>query len=99
MRYYIPTAPTFRNRHFLTKLKLLCEEAIIWKHLSHPNIVPFKGVTLDPPQLVSEWIPGGELREYIKENPSANLINLVGLFLFYPVRPLTFSVARRRLWS
>ncbi|KAF9789504.1 kinase-like domain-containing protein, partial [Thelephora terrestris] len=51
--------------------------AIVWKHLDHPNIVPFKGVTLDPPQLVSEWMPGGELREYIKKNPSTNLINLL----------------------
>lgn len=79
--------------------KLLCEEAILWKYLNHPNIVPFKGVTLEPPQLVSEWMAGGELRDYIKKRPSANLINLVGPFLFYPVQPLIFSVARHRQWS
>jgi len=35
------------------------------------------GVTLKPLQLVSGWMPGGELRSYVKENPHANLINLV----------------------
>jgi hypothetical protein len=35
------------------------------------------GVTLEPLQLVSGWMPGGELRTYIKENPDTNLISLV----------------------
>ncbi|KAF9644875.1 kinase-like protein [Thelephora ganbajun] len=56
--------------------ELFCKEAVVWKHLNHSNIVPFKGVTLDPLQLVSEWMPGGELRHYVRENPQANLINL-----------------------
>ncbi|KAF9789172.1 kinase-like domain-containing protein, partial [Thelephora terrestris] len=55
----------------------LCEEAVVWKHLSHPNIVPFKGVTFRPLQLVSEWMPCGEIKEYIKENPQANLLSLL----------------------
>jgi len=49
----------------------------MWKRLDHPNIVPFKGVTFEPPQLVSEWMEGGELREYIRNNPHANLVSLV----------------------
>ena len=61
---------------------MFCREAIVWKHLSHPNIVPFKGVNLEPLQLVSEWMPGGELRRYVQKNPGANLIRLVGPFLF-----------------
>lgn len=52
----------------------------MWKRLNHPNIVPLKGVRLNPLQLVSEWMPGGELREYIRLNQSANLIGLVGSF-------------------
>jgi serine/threonine protein kinase len=56
---------------------MLCREAIVWKRLDHPNIVPFKGVTLNPLQLVSDWMPGGELREYVKKNPNANPISLV----------------------
>ena len=50
----------------------------MWKCLDHPNIVAFKGATLNPLQLVSEWMPGGELRRYLKKNPDANHINLVG---------------------
>jgi len=57
---------------------LFFKEAVVWKHLSHPHIVPFIGVTLEPLQLVSEWMPGGELRSHINENPDANLTNLVG---------------------
>ena len=53
----------------------------MWKRLDHPNIVAFKGITLNPLQLVSEWMPGGELRNYIKQNPDTIRINLVGSFL------------------
>ena len=53
----------------------------MWRRLSHPNIVPFMGVTLEPLQLVSGWMPGGELRSYVRENPHANLISLVSQLL------------------
>jgi serine/threonine protein kinase len=56
----------------------------VWKRLNHPNIVPFKGVRLDPPQLISEWMPNGELRAYIKRNRGANLIGLVSSFPLVP---------------
>lgn len=53
----------------------------MWKHLSHPHVVPFVGITLEPLQLVSGWMPRGELRSYVKENPQANLISLVSQLL------------------
>ena len=53
----------------------------MWKYLSHPNLVPFKGVTFKPLQLVSGWAPGGMLREYVEDNRHANLVGLVGPFL------------------
>jgi len=49
----------------------------MWKHLNHPNIVPFIGVTFEPLQLVSEWVTRGELREYVNNNHQTNPINLV----------------------
>ena len=61
-----------------TSLKLFCKEAVVWKCLDHPNVVPFWGVTFEPLQLVSEWMPGGQLRDYIRENRDTNLISLVG---------------------
>ena len=44
----------------------------MWKHSTHPNIVPFFGITFVPLQLLSESIPGGDLLEYIEEHPSAD---------------------------
>ena len=52
-------------------------EALIWKRLTHPNIVPFIGVTLSPLQIVSEWMPGGSLTAHIKSNPRVDRISLV----------------------
>ena len=49
----------------------------MWKRLKHPNIVPFIGVTRNPMQFVSEWMPNGTLPEYVNENPGANRISLV----------------------
>ena len=63
---------------YLTTLEMFCKEAVVWKRLNHPNIVPFRGVTFDPLQLISEWMPGGELREYVKKNWDTDLTSLVG---------------------
>jgi len=50
----------------------------IRKHVRHRNIVPFLGATLDPPQLLSAWMPGGGLVEYVTANPEKNRLRLVG---------------------
>ena len=39
------------------------------------------GVTLDPLQFVSKWMPGGDIREYVKKNPDANRVSLVSRVL------------------
>ena len=70
----------------------------MWKHLNHPNIVPFKGITFDPLQLVSEWMPGGELRDYVMNNRDTNLITFVRKFLStstqYFTPPQLLGIAR-----
>jgi len=65
---------------------MLYQEAVVWKRLEHQNIVPFLGITFTPLQLVSEWMPGGGLAEYIKKNPDADRLGLVGVLLtvLYP---------------
>ena len=79
---------TYRQYYpFLTDLKLLCREGVSWSHLNHPNIVPFRGVTLEPPQLVSEWISGTELRVYARGNPHA-ILGLVS-----PPRSLSYNAS------
>ena len=49
----------------------------MWKRLTHPNIVPLIGITSNPLQLVSDWMPGGDLTEYIKKRPDADRLGLV----------------------
>jgi serine/threonine protein kinase len=58
---------------------MFCKEAVMWKPLKHRNIVPLLGVTHAPFQLISEWVPGGILPEYIKNNPGADRLGLVGI--------------------
>ena len=56
---------------------MLSREAVIWQRLTHANIVPFRGVTLDPLRIVSEWMSGGDLTGYINLNPRVNRVHLV----------------------
>ena len=47
------------------------------KRLSHPNIVPFVGVTVDPFQMVAERVSDRNMVEYLEEHPKADRISLV----------------------
>ena len=49
------------------------------KHLTHPNIVPLVGVTINPFQFISDWMPGGDLVNYIANNPDADRSSLVSV--------------------
>ena len=69
--------------------QLFYQEAVVWKHLVHPNIVPFRGVTAAPLQLISDWMSGGDLTNYINQHPDANLLGLVGPSLRMPGGVLT----------
>ena len=61
--------------------------AAMSKHLKHPNIVPLLGVTTEPLELISEWMPGGDLLGYIAKHPDADRLSLV--------RPLFTQCATR----
>ena len=70
--------------HFLSffsdeKPQTLYQEAVVWKHLAHPNIVPLLGITSTPLQLISEWMPCGGLIEYVREIPDVDRLGLVGV--------------------
>ena len=56
---------------------MLYHEAVVWKHMRHPNIVPFHGATLDPPQLVSDWMGSGSLTDFLMKRTNANRLGLV----------------------
>ena len=65
------------------------------KHLTHPNIVPLLGVTIDPPQLISDWMSGGNLMEYITKQSDVDRLRLVGVFSGSFYEALTPSPAVR----
>jgi serine/threonine protein kinase len=48
------------------------------KYLEHPNIVPLLGATVDPFELISDWMSGGDLPGYIANNQNADRVSLVG---------------------
>ena len=75
---------------------MLFREALIWKRLTHPNIVPFLGATVDPPQIALEWMPRGDLETYIKSNPHRDRVSLVSPFLCFPTTSPQFSLVGRR---
>ena len=46
--------------------------------MTHPNVLPLLGIAVDPLQLVSNWMSGGALLEYIESNPQTDRLGLVG---------------------
>jgi serine/threonine protein kinase len=65
----------------LTSVQRLCREVLTWKRLSHPNILPLLGVSVSKNprhfRIISEWMPNGNVMEYINSNPEANRLRLV----------------------
>ncbi|KAF9643873.1 kinase-like protein [Thelephora ganbajun] len=56
--------------------KAFCREAVMWKYLKHPNILPLLGVT-SPLQLISEWMSNGNLSQYIRRNSEVDRLQLL----------------------
>ena len=50
---------------------------VVWKHLTHPNIVPLLGVTVDPIQLVLE--SDVDLTRHLGNQADADRLSLVGV--------------------
>ncbi|KAK6978010.1 TKL/TKL-ccin protein kinase [Favolaschia claudopus] len=51
--------------------KVLYSEALIWRRLHHPNVLPFLGISLDlglSPALISPLCASGSVMKYLKEN-------------------------------
>ena len=71
----------FNNRKCLTS-QAFFKEALLWGHLSHPNILPFYGIyhledTHRRISFVSPWMENGNVTEYLKRHPLANRLLLV----------------------
>ena len=61
----------------LTNAQAFYQVVVVWKHLAHSNIVPLLGATTDPLQLISDWMCGGHLTEYITNHPNPDRPSLV----------------------
>lgn len=57
--------------------KALYQEAIVWRHLKHKNIISPLGITPKPLQLVSQWMPDGDLTEYIEHYPNVDRLGIL----------------------
>ena len=59
---------------------MFCKEVVTWKTLRHPNVLPLIGVTMTKTvfAMVSEWMVNGNISEFVKANPSADRLGLVG---------------------
>ena len=82
----------------------LCREIIGWKHMSHPNILPLLGVSVSTDSrrfwIITEWMPNGNVMQYVRSNPEANRLRLVWLFstpLNFPYSSVAFSSLTSRL--
>ena len=64
--------------------------------MAHPNVLSLLGVTIRPFQLVSDWVLGGNLLEYIQKNPDADRLRLVGVPSVVVVRCIILLPAVRR---
>ena len=80
----------------------------MWKRLHHPNLVPLLGITSTPLQLISEWMPGGDLMEHIENHPDTDRLGLVGVLppvldhrlthLSYAISPTVFTTSTSVTW-
>ena len=54
-------------------------EIIGWKYLSHPNVLPFHGIseTLFPFCIITPWLSNGKIIDYTKKNQGVNRLQLV----------------------
>ncbi|KAJ7585006.1 kinase-like domain-containing protein [Mycena floridula] len=58
-----------------------CREALVWKQLDHPNVLPFLGVNVEmfAPSfcLVSPWMSNGNLTQFLRRNPDFERRNVI----------------------
>ena len=47
--------------------------------MKHKNIVPLIHISVAPFQLISEWMPSGDLTEYVRKHPEADRLSLVSV--------------------
>ncbi|KAJ6516320.1 kinase-like domain-containing protein, partial [Mycena sanguinolenta] len=61
----------FKDDDVKASMKKLGREALIWRQLSHPNLLPFFGMYMldDRLSLISPWMDNGDLKDFLKNAP------------------------------
>ena len=56
-----------------------CKEFVSWKALRHPNVLPLLGVIMTETEssMVSEWMPNGNINQFVAAHRDANRFELV----------------------
>jgi len=65
-------------------------EAVAWKHLKHPNILPLLGANVRSERfsMASEWMDHGNINEFTEKHRKANRAQLVSYrVLLHTCRP------------
>jgi len=70
-------APRGAHRH--RDFQRFCKEVLSWKHLNHPNVLAFHGVSVNQNQLciASPWMENGNVLSYTRKNHEANRLRFV----------------------
>ncbi|KAF9789359.1 kinase-like domain-containing protein [Thelephora terrestris] len=78
-RVAIKSLRVYRDDDVRKARKLFCKEVVMWRKISHPNIVPLLGVSEAPApiSMVSEWMPNGDVRSYVEKNPEVSRLQLL----------------------
>jgi len=64
----------------------LFQEIVIWRRLSHPNVLPVLGVSpkLFPLCVVTEWMIDGNIMDFTSKHPEVNRLRLVRPLPVFP---------------
>ena len=87
---------------FAVTTQRFCKEFVTWRGLRHPNVLPLLGVIMSGTQfvMVSEWMPNGNINQFVKAHQDKNRFKLVRLSRTFLPSPLVnedaVSVAGRR---
>ncbi|KAF9780834.1 kinase-like domain-containing protein, partial [Thelephora terrestris] len=69
----------YANKDLRKVTHRFCKEFITWKSLHHPNVLPLLGVIMSKNRfaMVSEWLPNGDINEYVEAHQGVNLFELL----------------------
>ncbi|KAF8150405.1 kinase-like domain-containing protein [Mycena galopus ATCC 62051] len=79
--HFLRGSDSRRIRLVSSQLSKFCREALLWKQLNHPHVLPFLGIDGDsfpsPLGIVSPWMEHGTVINYLEKNGRENVDRLL----------------------